>query len=245
MIDVKNLNFSLPNGLHILKDINCAIAPQDFIVLLGGNGSGKSSLIKCLNRHYIPSKGTIHFNGKNIKKYNDNEFAISVITLTQFVRESLFFDLTIEENALQIALAYDPYLRKNFKKKAFLQELRDYLAHFNRKLADSLKEPLYNLSGGEQQILAFALYLKHQPKLLLLDEHTSALDPKTANKVMKFTAEIIKEKQLTCIMTTHNLDFATEYGNRVMALNEGRLVYDSKGQDKSDLDRKFLLEKCY
>lgn len=245
MIDIKNLNFKLPNGLTILKDINCTIAPQDFIILLGGNGSGKSSLLKCLDRHYIPSKGTIHFNGKNIKKYNDNEFAISVITLTQFVRESLFFDLTIEENALQIALAYDPYLRKHFKKKVFLQALRDYLAHFNHKLADSLKEPLYNLSGGEQQILAFALYLKHQPKLLLLDEHTSALDPKTAKKVMQFTADIIKEKQLTCIMATHNLDFATEYGNRVMALNEGQLVYDSHGGPKSDLDRKFLLEKCY
>lgn len=245
MIKINDLQFNLPNGLTILKDINCTIHPQDFVILLGSNGSGKSSLIKCLNRHYLPSQGSIELDGKDIKQYSDSEFALSVSTLTQFVRESLFFDLTIEENALQIALAYDPYLRKHFKKKSFLQELRDYLAHFNHKLATSLKEPLYNLSGGEQQILAFALYLKHQPKLLLLDEHTSALDPKTAAKVMQFTADIVKAKQLTCIMTTHNLDFAADYGNRVMALSEGQLVYDSLGEPKTTLDRHFLLEKCY
>jgi putative ABC transport system ATP-binding protein len=245
MINIDNVQFTLPNGLEIIKGLSCTIEKEDFVVLLGGNGSGKSTLIKLLNRHYLPTQGTIEFDGKDIKKYSDSEYAISVITLTQFVRESLFFDLTIEENAQQIALAYDPYLRKHFKKKPFLADLKKYLGEFNEKLAQGLKEPLYNLSGGEQQILAFALYLKHQPKLLLLDEHTSALDPKTADKIMQFTGKIIKEKKLTCIMTTHNLDFAIDYGNRVLALNDGRLVYDSRVEPKGRGNRKFLLAKCY
>jgi putative ABC transport system ATP-binding protein len=123
--------------------------------------------------------------------------------------------------------------------------LQAYLRGFNAKLGDALKSPLYNLSGGEQQILAFALYLCHQPELLLLDEHTSALDPKTAAKIMQFTANIIKEKKLTCIMTTHNLDFAVEYGNRVIALNEGNIVFDSQDNESQKIDRQLLLEKCY
>lgn len=245
MIELSNINFNLPNGTQIINKMNCTIKQHDFVVLLGGNGSGKSTLIKLINRLYIPTKGTIKFEGKNIKKYSDSEYAISIITLTQFVRDSLFFDLTIRENALMIALSYDPELRRHFKKKHFIAELKQYLAHFNSKLVRGLDEPLYNLSGGEQQILAFALYLKHQPKLLLLDEHTSALDPKTADKVMQFTDKIIKEKQLTCIMTTHNLDFATQYGNRVMALNEGKIVYDSSLQPNQPIDRNSLLEKCY
>ena len=101
------------------------------------------------------------------------------------------------------------------------------------------------MSGGEQQILAFALYLQHQPQVLLLDEHTSALDPKTAAKVMAFTAKTIAEKKLTCVMTTHNLDFALEYGNRVIALNQGELVYDQLKNTDEPIDRNFLLTQCY
>jgi putative ABC transport system ATP-binding protein len=245
MINIDNIYFSLPNGLEIIKGISGNIAQGDFVVLLGGNGSGKSTLIKLLNRHYIPSKGNIEIDGTNINTYSRNEYEISVITLTQFVRESLFFDLTIAENAILVETSYNPSLRKQFKKKSFLTDLKSYLGEFNSKLANSLDQPLYNLSGGEQQILAFALYLKHQPKLLLLDEHTSALDPKTAAKVMSFTNKIIKEKNLTCIMTTHNLDFALEYGNRVLALSEGKVVYDSQENDEGRYERAFLLEKCY
>jgi putative ABC transport system ATP-binding protein len=245
MIDIKNIKFNLPNGLKIIKGIDFHVKSGDFIVLLGGNGSGKSTLIKLINRHYLPTEGAVKIDGKNINKYSRSEYEISVITLTQFVRDSLFFDLTIAENAIMVETAYNPMLRKNFKKKIFLAELKIYLGNFNDKLATALNEPLYNLSGGEQQILAFALYLKHQPKLLLLDEHTSALDPKTAAKVMDFTNKIIQEKKLTCIMTTHNLDFALEYGNRVMALNAGRVVYDSEVTPEGRGERAFLLEKCY
>ena len=242
MININNVSFKLPQGLSIIKDISCSINKHDFVVLLGSNGSGKSTLIKLLNRTYRPSSGEINLNKENINKFSDNVYAKKVITLTQFVRESLFFDLTIEENALMIETAYTP---QQFSRPKFCERLKAYLLTFNAKLGSSLKSPLYNLSGGEQQILAFALYLRHQPELLLLDEHTSALDPKTAAKIMQFTADIIKKKKLTCVMTTHNLDFATQYGNRVIALNEGQIVFENKNNNEQPISRQLLLEKCY
>ncbi len=242
MINIDNVSFKLPQGLSIIKDISCTIKEHDFVILLGSNGSGKSTLIKLLNRTYKPSNGKITLNNENINKFPDNIYAKKVITLTQFVRESLFFDLTIEENALMIETAYTP---QQFSRTKFCENLKSYLLGFNTKLSKSLKSPLYNLSGGEQQILAFALYLRHQPQLLLLDEHTSALDPKTAAKIMQFTATIVKEKQLTCVMTTHNLDFAIQYGNRVIALNEGQIVFDNNHRKEIAINRELLLKKCY
>ena len=242
MININNATFTLPQGLSIIKDIACKIKQHDFIVLLGSNGSGKSTLVKLLNRTYRLSSGSINLDNQNINKFPDTVYSKKVITLTQFVRESLFFDLTIEENALIIETAYT---KKQFSRKKFCENLKSYLYDFNPKLADAAKSPLYNLSGGEQQILAFALYLRHQPELLLLDEHTSALDPKTAIKIMQFTADIINKKNLTCVMTTHNLDFAIQYGNRVLALNEGKIVFDSENCAGQQFDRHYLLEKCY
>lgn len=242
MIEINNVKFNLPQGLSIIKGIACHINAHDFVVLLGSNGSGKSTLIKLLNRSYRPSSGNITLNGEHIENFSSKHYAKKVITLTQFVRESLFFDLTIEENALMIETAHTP---KQFSRKSFCNQLKAYLQDFNVKLGNALTSPLYNLSGGEQQILAFALYLRHQPQLLLLDEHTSALDPKTATKVMQFTANLIKEKRLTCIMTTHNLDFATQYGNRLLALNQGKIVFDNQKHHLQQCDRQFLLDKCY
>lgn len=242
MINIDNVSFKLPQGLSIIKDISCSISKHDFVILLGSNGSGKSTLIKLLNRTYKPSNGEISLNKKNINKFSDNIYAKKVITLTQFVRESLFFDLTIEENALMIETAYTS---QQFSRPKFCKRLKAYLLKFNAKLGNSLKSPLYNLSGGEQQILAFALYLQHQPELLLLDEHTSALDPKTAAKIMQFTANIIEKKKLTCVMTTHNLDFATQYGNRVIALNNGQIVFENQDNQQQPINRQLLLDKCY
>ena len=112
--------------------------------MLGSNGSGKSTLIKLLNRTYRPSSGEINLNKENINKFSDNVYAKKVITLTQFVRESLFFDLTIEENALMIETAYTP---QQFSRPKFCERLKAYLLTFNAKLGSSLKSPLYNLSG--------------------------------------------------------------------------------------------------
>lgn len=238
MIDIKNLAFTLSSGMKIIDDVSFVIKPQDFIVLLGSNGSGKSTLMRLINRGYALSGGEILFDNKPLKNIPHQTFSKKVITLTQFVKDSLFFDLTIAENGKLIEESYhNPSLSSR-------QDLKAYLKAFNPKLAKALHTPVNNLSGGEQQILAFALYLCHQPDLLLLDEHTSALDPKIAGTVMEFTAKIIREKKLTCMMTTHNLEFALNYGNRVLALNHGKLVFECN-KASEPLNKALLLEKCY
>jgi putative ABC transport system ATP-binding protein len=244
MIKASNVSFTLPSGTTLINDVSFDIATHDFVVLLGNNGSGKSTIIKMLNRQYTPTSGKILVDNKDIGHISHQQFSEDVITLTQFVRDSLFFDLTIAENAILIEESYYKNHKQRFNKKQFLIDLKEYLSGFNTKLATSLNTPLFNLSGGEQQILAFALYLRHQPKLLLLDEHTSALDPKTGQAIMDFTAKIIREKKLTCIMTTHNLDYALHYGNRLLAINNGQIVFSST-KSQETITKEMLLEKCY
>jgi putative ABC transport system ATP-binding protein len=237
MIKLDNISFSLPDGKKIINNFSYVISKGDFIVLLGSNGSGKSSLIKLLNKTYLPTKGNILFGHTPINEISHKKFSASVITLTQFVRDSLFMELTIQENAELIQQAY--------RIKRQEENLKNYLAAFNKNLTKALHTPVNQLSGGEQQILAFALYLQHQPELLLLDEHTSALDPKTAKEIMKLTAHMIKEKKITAIMATHNLEFAEQYGNKIVAIKEGKIFLDSDHSSKDQLTHQALLEACY
>jgi putative ABC transport system ATP-binding protein len=211
-LKLKNLSFTLPTGLQLLKEINAEISPGEFVVLMGSNGSGKSTLMKMINRQYCGRQGQIFLNGKDIYKFKKNIFLKEVITLTQFVRESLFLDLTVLDNAKLIAGVHSAC------------ELESYLKDFNKNLIKAIHRPASELSGGEQQQLAFALYLTHKPSLLLLDEHTSALDPKTAEKIMQMTSDYVKTHQITCLMTTHNLNFAERFGDRHWVMEEGRLI---------------------
>ena len=220
---------------EIINHISTTINSGDFVVVLGGNGSGKSTLLKLLNRTYQHTSGHIIFKNKEIESYNFKELRQEMVTMTQFISDSLFLDLTIEENALLIESSYANAMHQAFHKKKLLAELPDYLSKFNPRLVKSLKTKTKYLSGGEQQILAFALYLRRQPDLLLLDEPTSALDPKKSDHVMAFISKIIAEKQITCLMTTHQLDYALKYGNRLIAIRDGELVFDANAPEKAQL----------
>jgi putative ABC transport system ATP-binding protein len=228
LIEFTNTYFTVSQR-DIIRNLNLAVFPGDFLIILGGNGSGKSSLLKLINQT------NAHTQGHLIVKQQE------VVTITQFIANSLFLELTIAENALLIARAFDPSIRK----KNLLGTLASYLQHFNPALATMLSNPVKNLSGGEQQVLAFALYLIHHPKVLLLDEHTSALDPKKAHHVMALTHEIAQEKKITCLMTTHNLDYALRYGNRLLALREGEIVFEAADHEKKQLTHQDLLKFCY
>jgi putative ABC transport system ATP-binding protein len=242
MLHVDHVEFCLPNGQVILKDINFTVNQGEFVLLLGSNGSGKSSLIRCINREYRITKGDIQFDHRSIHKINSKSYAQQVITLTQFVKDSLFFDLSIVENARLLDDCYG--FTEQHSSLPYREQLTQLLDQYHPTLSNAIEQPLFNLSGGEQQILAFALYLRYHPKLLLLDEHTSALDPKTAAMIMKFTAQVAKAKQLTCIMTTHNLDVIANYGNRVIALKEGQIQFDSINHPQP-LPTDELLAYCY
>lgn len=235
LLGLNNISFNLPSlSKPILKNINYNIHKEDFIILLGHNGSGKSSLLKILDGRYQLTSGEIISAKLNPK----------IHTLTQDNRESLFGSLTVLENCLlvqqtskskflQISNAYD----RNF----FI----NYLHDFNQELVQKLDVMVANLSGGQQQALVLALSILHAPEILLLDEHTSALDPKASMKLMAITAKAAQKYGITCVLSTHDLALALKYGNRILALADGEIAHCIEFEQKKFLKVQDLLEICY
>lgn len=220
----------------ILKDINYTVQKGDCVVVLGANGSGKSSLLKLLDGRYKMTSGKILLHDKDIHTLSTRARAHYIHTLTQNAQDNLFLNLTIFEN-YQLMLkrqGHDP-----------IDSLSAYLQSFNPNLSHKLDVLVARLSGGEQQALALALAVLYPPEILLLDEHTSALDPKTAEHLMALTARIIHERHITALLTTHNVNHALTYGDRILALKEGAVHDCIESNDKKDLSAEALLARCY
>jgi putative ABC transport system ATP-binding protein len=223
----------------IIKPVSLAIDEGDFVVLLGSNGSGKSSLLKMINGRYPNTSGSITLRGKEINHYAQKDLIQQIRAIGQSARENLFYGMTIYEHA-KLFLA-----KSTRKKKISRDELRVYLHEIFPQLAKKLDQPVQSLSGGEQQILVLALTLLQEPSLILLDEHTAAMDPKKSDEMMRLTYEMIKKKNMTCVMTTHDLDHACQYGNRLLALDEGKVIVQLNNAEKAGLTRDELVERCY
>lgn len=224
IIDIQHASLKFKEKT-ILSHINLKIEEHDFIVLLGTNGSGKSSLLKLIDGQYSAHSGKIHYkiDLKTIK------------TLTQNTHDSLFTSLTLFENYRLFKQCPNTLLeRKVFKK---------YMSAFNHKCAENPDELALHLSGGEKQAFALALILIHPPKILLLDEHTAALDPKTSKHVMKLTKKMAEKYHITCILTTHDLEEAITYGDKIIALKEGKIFQTF--QNNPELSIQQLFESCF
>lgn len=245
LIDIQKANFTVPQlAQPIIKHLTYQIYERDFMIILGGNGSGKSSLIKMMDKRYSLSSGDIILENRSIRKYGQKKFYRTVKTLTQNPEDSLFSSLSILENFLILKQQYNPnFLRIRDQKEREL--LAEYLSPFNQKLAGSLDATVNSLSGGEKQALALALTVFYPPKVLLLDEHTSALDPKTARVIMELTQKTVEKFHITCILTTHDLDIAEKYGNRLLALKNGEIYRQYDGHDKTQVGKTELLAACY
>ena len=220
----------------ILDNINYTVQKGDCVVVLGANGSGKSSLLKLLDGRYRANDGKIILKNKNILSLSSQKRAHCIHTLTQSAKDNLFLDLTISEN-------YQLIQKRN--KADAIDSLADYLQAFNVNLATKLDVLVARLSGGEQQALALALAVLYPPEILLLDEHTSALDPKTAEHLMALTARIIHERHITALLTTHNVSHALTYGDRILALKEGCVHDCIERNDKENLTAEMLMARCY
>lgn len=245
ILELDKVYFNIPQReMPIVKNINFSVNSDDFLVLLGSNGSGKSSLIKLINGTYQLTSGQIKLQNQSLKNYKHQYLAKEIITITQDVNDSLFLDMTIAENGV-LAEMRSKKMFSGISKAAQIESFKQYLAKFSLKLSENLDAKVKSLSGGEKQILVLALCLRYPPKLLLLDEHTSALDPKTASFIMQKTLGAIDQRKITCIMTTHNLDLALHYGNRLLALKEGEVVYVANANEKARISRAELLERCY
>ncbi|MDX1901638.1 MAG: ATP-binding cassette domain-containing protein [Gammaproteobacteria bacterium] len=228
LLTLQNISLNLPNAsAPILSDIHYEVKQGDFILILGSNGSGKTSLLKLISRQYQPTRGTIYLRNENIHRISQTNFTKKISLLTQNSHDSLFTALTVYEN-------YVLFAKKNISRDAFEKHLLD----FNSKLSERLDQRVDTLSGGEKQALALALTLLNPPDILLLDEHTSALDPLTSAHIMSLTAAMAKKYDITCLLTTHNMEMAKQYGNRILALKHGkiyRMIEDRAHSTTEDL----------
>lgn len=245
MLTLDSVSLKLSNmERYILQSISFSINRGDCIILLGGNGSGKSSLIKLIQGIYAHSEGKLIFNQKVLNHLSPEKLAMDIISLNQDLSTSLFYELNVLENCLVWELRQKKFCLQlgQHKERTFYHV---YLAKFHPNLANKLETPVQLLSGGEKQALLLALCLRFPPQLLLLDEHTSALDPVQATLMMHLTHQALQTHKVTSIMTTHNLEHALQYGNRLIAIKEGKIVFEADENRKKNLTRAELLEWCY
>lgn len=245
LMTLQNISLYFPDhDRPILVDITTTIYKGQCVMVLGGNGSGKSTLIKLINRTYSTKNGDVRINEKKLSEWDAEEFAQSVVTLEQDPRSSLFYDLTVLENCILWETRFGEN-KLRFRQHRDRQFYQGYLTQFHPNLPSRLNSEVRLLSGGEKQALLLGLCVYKPPALLLLDEHTSALDPNQAELIMEHTVQAIKKAGITTLMTTHNLDHALKFGDRLLGIKEGKIVFDVDNEAKRKLTKPDLLKFCY
>lgn len=229
------------NEKHVLKGIDLDIKDGDFVTIIGGNGAGKSTLLNAISGTNIITSGTITIDDENITKKPEYKRAKYIGRVFQEPRIGTASDLTIEEN---LAIAYRRGKTRTLKFGITHKEreyFKEILATLDLGLENRLKDSTRFLSGGQRQAITLLMASFHNPKLLLLDEHTAALDPKTAKKVLDLTVDIVGKNHLTAMMVTHNMKDALRIGNRLIMMHQGHCVLDISSSEKKNLDVPDLL----
>ena len=236
----KTFNPGTINEKTALRDLSLHLEPGDFVTIIGSNGAGKSTLFNAICGSFFTDTGSIYLDGKNITFQPEYQRSRQIGRLFQDPMRGSAPHMTIEEN-LSLAAASGGWLShvSRGEKAAF----REKLAQLNMGLEDRMKQPVGLLSGGQRQALTLLMATFNPPKLLLLDEHTAALDPATAEKVLEITRQTVAENHITTLMVTHNMHQALELGNRTLMMDSGRIVFDVKGEQRSRMTVDDLLEK--
>lgn len=229
------------NEKHVLKGINLDIKEGDFVTIIGGNGAGKSTLLNAITGTNTITSGSIVIDGQDITKMPEHKRAKYIGRVFQEPRMGTASDMTIEEN---LAIAYRRGKPRTLKFGITHKEreyFREILASLGLGLETRLKDNTRFLSGGQRQAITLLMASFHNPKLLLLDEHTAALDPKTAAKVLELTVDIVEKNHLTAMMVTHNMKDAIRIGNRLIMLHKGNVILDIGAEEKKRLHVSNLL----
>ena len=241
----KTFNPGTVNEKVALNGVSLHLEAGDFATIVGSNGAGKSTLFNAITGGFIADEGSIVLGGQDITFEPEHQRSKVIGHLFQDPLKGTAPNMTIEEN---LALAY---LRAGTAPHAIFSRIsrkdkelfREKLSLLDMGLEDRMKQPVGLLSGGQRQALTLLMATLVTPKLLLLDEHTAALDPKTAHKVLTLTEKIISENRLSTLMVTHNMKDAIRYGNRLVMMHEGNIIYDVSGEEKANLQVSDLLAK--
>ncbi len=238
----KTFNPGTINEKKALSDLSLHLAKGDFVTILGSNGAGKSTLFNAIAGTFPVDRGTIQLDGKNITSLPDYKRSKFIGRMFQDPLKGTAPTMTIEEN---LALAYmrassgtNPF---SVISKADRAEFRQRLSQLGLGLEDRMGSPVGLLSGGQRQALTLLMATMVTPKLLLLDEHTAALDPATADKVLALTRQIVADHGITCLMITHNIPSALSLGNRTIMMKDGSIVLELGGAQREGLTPEDLL----
>ncbi len=244
MLSITNISKTFyPNTVNAktaIRDLSLEVENGDFITIIGANGAGKSTLFNAIAGDFYTDTGKIMLAGEDITFQPVHQRAKKIGRLFQDPMRGSAPDMSIEEN-LALAAGKGGWLSHvSHKDKT---EFREKLAQLDMGLEDRMNQPVGLLSGGQRQALTLVMATYNPPSLLLLDEHTAALDPGTAEKVLKLTESVVSENNLTCLMITHNMQSALDMGNRTIMMNDGQIILDVKGEERSNLTVNDLLEQ--
>jgi len=247
LLEIKKLkkifNRGSINEVTAIHSLSSFINNRDFVTVIGSNGAGKSTLLNLIAGTYPPDAGEILFDGERATNWPEHRRAAYVGRVFQNPLSGTCASMSVEEN---FALASRRGLRPGFRWGVTNSErslFRDKLRLLGLGLEYRLKDKVGLLSGGQRQSLTLLMATLRRPRLLLLDEHTAALDPKTAEQVLGLTGELIQEMELTALMVTHNMKHAIELGNRLIMMHNGRIILDVDGQTKQNLTIQDLLNE--
>lgn len=247
MLEIKNIyktfNKGTINEKKALQGVNLHLLPGDFCTIIGGNGAGKSTTMNAVAGVWPVDEGRIIIDGQDVTGLCEYKRANVLGRVFQDPRTGTAADMQIVENMALAARRGEKRTLRWGVTKAEQEEYHERLKILDLGLEDRMTAKVGLLSGGQRQALTLLMATMKRPKLLLLDEHTAALDPKTAAKVLEATDRIIAEDNLTALMVTHNMKDAIKHGNRLIMMNEGRVIYDVRGEEKKNLKVSDLLEK--
>ncbi len=234
----KTFNPGSVNEKLAIDDLSLQVAPGDFITIIGANGAGKSTLLNAVSGSFYTDRGSIFLDGKDITMVPSHKRARDIGRLFQDPMLGTAPGMTIEEN-MALAAGHGGWLSR--LSHSDRERFRAALKPLDMGLEDRLTQPVGLLSGGQRQALTLMMATINPPKILLLDEHTAALDPKAAEKVIHLTESIVKENGLTCLMVTHNMQSALDLGNRTIMMDRGRIILDISGEKREKMTVEDLL----
>ena len=247
MLEIKNVHKTFNKGTinekKALNGVNLHLDPGDFVTIIGGNGAGKSTTLNMVAGVYPIDQGTIILDGKDISDLPEYKRAYMLGRVFQDPMMGTAAGMQIEEN---MAMANRRGKKRGLswgKKKKEKEMFKEKLQMLDLGLEDRMTSKVGLLSGGQRQALTLLMATLKKPSLLLLDEHTAALDPKTAKKVLDITEKIVARDNLTTMMVTHNMKDAINIGNRLIMMSDGKIIYDVKGEEKKKLKVADLLQK--
>ena len=239
----KTFNLGTINEKIALNGVNLNLNPGDFVTIIGGNGAGKSTTLNAIAGVWPIDEGNIIVDGVDLTRLSEHKRAVHLGRVFQDPMIGTAATMSIEEN---MAIAARRGEHRGFRwgiSKKEREQYKEQLKELNLGLEERLSSKVGLLSGGQRQAITLLMAAMKKPKLLLLDEHTAALDPKTAAKVLEISDKIIEENQLTAMMVTHNMKDAIAHGNRLIMMHEGRVIYDVSGEEKKKLHVSDLLAK--